>query len=79
MKIINYNYYNHKCIFCNFSCFLRLADDFEKHSELALANPEKHVSNPVRAFQLVKRFTTDWENIVDSYIRSNASEGCYLH
>lgn len=53
---------------------LGLADDFEKHSELALANPEKHVSNPVRAFQLVKRFTTDWENIVDSYIRSNASE-----
>jgi prolyl 4-hydroxylase len=52
-----------------------MADDFEQHSVHALANPEKHLSNPVNAFLMVKRFTSDWEYMVDTYIRSNATEG----
>lgn len=52
----------------------RVADDFEHHSQEALVNPERHLSNPVNAFQLVKRFTTDWEFVMENYIRNNASE-----
>jgi len=61
-----------------FICAVRLADDFERHSQQALLNPEHHLSNPVNAFQLVKRFTTDWEFIVHNYIRNNASEGLLI-
>lgn len=54
----------------------RLADDYEQHSKSALINPEKHLSNPVNAFLVVKRFTSDWGNIVQKYIRNeNSSNG----
>lgn len=53
----------------------RLADDYEQHSLHALINPEKHLSNPVNAFLVVKRFTTDWDNTVNNFIRnSNATD-----
>ena len=52
-----------------------IADDYEAHSERALGDPEHHLANPVNAFLLVKRFTTDWDNIVQNLIRSNNSEG----
>jgi len=53
----------------------RMADDFEEHSTKALKNPEKHMSNPVNAFLAVKRFTSDWDHIVQTYIRNNITEG----
>jgi len=55
--------------------FYRMADDFEEHSTRALRNPEKHMSNPVNAFLAVKRFTSDWDHIVETYIRNNSTEG----
>ena len=51
----------------------KLAEDFETHSSTALSNPEQHLGNPVSAFLLVKRFTTDWDNIVANYISSNST------
>lgn len=53
----------------------RMADDFEEHSTRALRNPEKHMSNPVNAFLAVKRFTSDWDHVVQTYIRNNYTEG----
>jgi len=52
----------------------QLANDYEAHSQQALGNPEKHLANPVNAFLLVKRFTTDWNHVVASLIRTNHSE-----
>ena len=52
-----------------------MADDFEEHSTRALRNPEKHMSNPVNAFLAVKRFTSDWDHIVETYIRNNITQG----
>jgi prolyl 4-hydroxylase len=52
----------------------RIADDFDAHSAKALLDPESHLANPVNAFLLVKRFTTDWDYVVDGLIRTNNSE-----
>lgn len=52
----------------------QIADDYESHSRLALGDPEHHLANPVNAFLLVKRFTTDWDHIVQNLIRNNHSE-----
>jgi prolyl 4-hydroxylase len=49
----------------------RLADDLEKHSADALADPERYLGNPVNAYLLIKRFTTEWQKVVDNDIRSN--------
>jgi len=55
-----------------------MSDEFEEHSTRALRNPEKHMSNPVNAFLAVKRFTSDWDNVVQTYIRNNVTEGKLL-
>ena len=52
-----------------------LAEDYEQHSKAALANPDYHLGNPVNAFLLVKRFTTDFDSMLDDYVRVNNSEG----
>jgi prolyl 4-hydroxylase len=51
----------------------KLANDYEAHSNEALSNPERHLANPVNAFLLVKRFTTDWQSMIERYVISNAS------
>ena len=56
----------------------RMAEDFEEHSTRALKNPEKHMSNPVNAFLAVKRFTSDWDYVVQTYIRNNSTNGMML-
>lgn len=56
----------------------RIANDYESHSIEALANPERHLANPVNAFLLVKRFTTDWAAIQENFIRGNASDGKFM-
>ena len=58
-----------------FLIHFRLANDFEEHSAAALENPIKHLGNPVNAFLLVKRFTVDWENVMNNLIVNNATEG----
>lgn len=50
----------------------RVADDFEKHSHDALQDPERHLSNPINAYLLVKRFTNEWNDILDQQIKSTA-------
>ena len=50
-----------------------IARDFEIHSSKALQEPERHLSNPLNAFLLMKRFTVDWANIVDDLIQVNSS------
>lgn len=52
----------------------RVAVNFERHSREALKNPEEHLSNPVNAFLVVKRFTTDWDGIVQNYLKNNATD-----
>jgi len=51
----------------------RISKNFEEHSETALHDPEKHLSNPVNAFLVVKRFTADWDRVMDRYVRDNAT------
>ncbi len=51
-----------------------IASDFKSHSAEALVDPDRHLGNPVSAFRLVKRFTTDWDNIYDSLLKSNAAD-----
>jgi prolyl 4-hydroxylase len=57
----------------------RLADDFEVHSAQALADPEKHLGNPVSAYLLIKRFASDWNTIIEKDIRTNATEEFLLN
>jgi len=57
--------------------YYRLAQDFEQHSAQAMENAEKYLSNPVIAFLLVKRFTSDWENIVNTYLDNNRTQSEY--
>jgi len=40
-----------------------------------MENPEKYLSNPVIAFLMVKRFTTDWKNILQTFLSVNHTEG----
>jgi len=51
----------------------RIAADYESHSQSALKDVAKHLSNPVNAFLLVKRFTSDWQQ-VENLIRNNSAE-----
>jgi len=51
----------------------KIADDYEEHSKSALEDVSLHLSNPVNAFLLVKRFTSDWAQ-VESMILENAGQ-----
>ena len=55
-----------------FAC--RIAEDYEHHSSLALEDVDKHLANPVNAFLLVKRFTSDWDVVLD-LIRNTTGPG----
>jgi prolyl 4-hydroxylase len=48
----------------------KLADDYDAHSKAALVDPERFLGNPVNAFLLIKRFTADWEKVVNNEIRT---------
>ncbi|ESO05885.1 hypothetical protein HELRODRAFT_93833 [Helobdella robusta] len=50
----------------------KIADDFEKHSLEALVDPEKHLSNPINAYLLVKRFTKEWNELLEQQIKSTS-------
>jgi len=52
-----------------------LADDYERHSNESLVDAERYVGNPVNAYLLIKRFTSDWEGLVNTKIRSSNAEG----
>ncbi len=53
---------------------LDVADDFESHSSEALADPDKHLSNPLNSFLLVKRFSSSWDRIKEELLLSDAPE-----
>ncbi|BFZ17688.1 hypothetical protein BsWGS_20727 [Bradybaena similaris] len=42
----------------------QLANDYERHSSMALENIDKFLGNPINAFLLIKRFTLDWDRDV---------------
>ncbi|XP_013418730.1 prolyl 4-hydroxylase subunit alpha-1-like [Lingula anatina] len=50
----------------------RVADEYEKHSEEALANSEKFMGNPVNAYLFMKRFTVDWDGLRASLENENS-------
>ncbi|XP_074648755.1 prolyl 4-hydroxylase subunit alpha-1-like isoform X4 [Tubulanus polymorphus] len=49
----------------------RISADYKKHSHDALLDTERYLGNPVNAYLLVKRFTIDWNNIVQSFISNS--------
>lgn len=52
-----------------------LAENMAEHSQRVLKDPVKYLGNPINAFQLVKRFTVDWNDHKDRLIHSqNAAE-----
>ncbi|XP_053384823.1 prolyl 4-hydroxylase subunit alpha-1-like isoform X2 [Mercenaria mercenaria] len=55
----------------------QLADEFEKHSAMALEDPDKYMGNPVNAFLFVKHFTIDWDNDIDVVIKNNSRNELY--
>jgi len=52
----------------------RLADDWEQHSRESLDDIERHVFNPVNYFRMAKRFTVDWQEIVERYFSPQQSQ-----
>ncbi|XP_060574023.1 prolyl 4-hydroxylase subunit alpha-1-like isoform X2 [Ruditapes philippinarum] len=55
----------------------QLADEFEKHSEKALEDPDLYLGNPVNAYLFVKHFTIDWDNEIDIVIKNNSRTELY--
>ncbi|ESO05903.1 hypothetical protein HELRODRAFT_93842 [Helobdella robusta] len=51
-----------------------LADEFEEHSRKALANPEGHLSNPLNAYLLIKRFTSEWQYVLEEKIKKSFAD-----
>lgn len=51
-----------------------LAEDLDRHSQKANKNPEDHLSNPINAYLLIKRFTSDWNNILEEQLKSRPME-----
>lgn len=47
----------------------KIADDFAEHSSDALHDPEVYLGNPINAFLLVKRFTKDWDQLLEKEIK----------
>ena len=62
-----------RCVRFTFVCY-SIADDYERHSQVALTDMESHLANPINAFLLVKRFTADW-NQVEELITNNSATG----
>jgi prolyl 4-hydroxylase len=52
----------------------QLADDYDSHARSALVEPERFLGNPVNAYKLIKRFTIDWERVVNSDIRNSDTD-----
>ena len=47
----------------------------ERHSAEALIDPERHLGNPINAFLLIKRFTVDWQRIVNNSFPKDDANG----
>lgn len=39
--------------------YYRLAEEYDKHANTALADAESYLANPVNAYRLCKKFTTE--------------------
>ncbi|CAD5121519.1 DgyrCDS10019 [Dimorphilus gyrociliatus] len=49
----------------------RIANEYESHAESAMGDMHATLANPVSAFLLVKRFTTDWNDVLNKYMTPN--------
>lgn len=56
---------------------LRYADIYQKQHNKAIEDVQLYIANPINAYTLVKRLTTDWKN-VESLIGTVVSTGIYL-
>jgi len=55
------------------SLLRQVADDYEAHSSEHIPHAGQYLGNPVNAFLLVKRFTSDWEKVTN-LMRNNTAE-----
>ncbi len=54
--------------------FDRFSTEYQKKNKEAVKQGAKFVENPVNAFLLIKRLTSDW-GFVDQLMRKNLAEG----
>jgi len=52
-----------------------VADEYQRSSLEALADPERHLANPVNAYLLIKRLVIDWKQVVNKYLGRTKEEG----
>lgn len=38
----------------------RVADELDRHADVALVDAESYIANPINAYLFVKKFTTEW-------------------
>ena len=55
-------------------CRCRIAAEYRQHSQRTLEDPDAYLANPINAYLLVKKFTTDWYGVVD-LIRNKDEDG----
>jgi len=52
----------------------RVADEWDKHSRDALDDVERYVFNPVNYFLVSKHFTVDWQQTIEQYFPTQATQ-----
>ena len=69
-QYVSLRWRHHTCVW-----LFRLQSEYEEHSREALKDPEGHLSNPLNAYYLIKKFTTDWELHTTKIIDDDKVEG----
>lgn len=67
-KISNYFFLFH---------YVRILEEYESMYQEAIADVPKYLANPVNAYLLVKRLTSDWKK-VEGVISKNAGSGTWI-
>lgn len=60
-----------------FSHYVRILEEYESMYQEAIADVPKYLANPVNAYLLVKRLTSDWKK-VEGVISKNAGSGTWI-
>ena len=70
------NHYNNKKWYLKISLFhhVRILQEYESMYEEASADVSKYLANPLNAYLLVKRLTSDWKK-VEGVMSKNAASG----
>ena len=55
--------------------FTSIAQDYETHSQEAMAAAEEYLANPVNVYLLMKRLTSDWQKVTDMLNADSAVQG----